>query len=165
MRGDAARRRRALIMVALAIVTGDAGAARAQWYAYDEDRVPLEPPLALPQSINGTIRSSANPVRLDRIDRILDVFSAIRACWRVPDVKAGGLETTVKLSFNRNGQIIDKPRVTYVSVARRRVDRERFLASAFSAFESCSPLPFTAAFGSAVAGRPFTFRFIDDRQS
>jgi hypothetical protein len=28
----------------------------------------------------------------------------------------------------------------------------------------CSPLPFTDALGNAVAGRPFTMRFIDDRK-
>jgi hypothetical protein len=28
----------------------------------------------------------------------------------------------------------------------------------------CSPLPFTDALGNAVAGRPFTMRFLDDRK-
>ena len=32
-------------------------------------------------------------------------------------------------------------------------------------YAQCTPLPFTAALGSAIAGRPFTFRFIDDRQT
>jgi hypothetical protein len=30
--------------------------------------------------------------------------------------------------------------------------------------QRCAPLPFTEALGNAVAGRPFTMRFIDDRK-
>jgi hypothetical protein len=150
---------------ALALLACGAGAARADWDGYEEHRVPIEPPLALPQSINGTVRRSAKPVKVDRIDRILDVFIAIRGCWRAPDGEARGLETTMKVAFKRGGEVLDRPRITYMSRTQRQEDREGFIDSAFSAFASCAPLPFTPGFGSAIAGRPFTFRFIDDRKS
>jgi hypothetical protein len=150
----------------LLLALGASWPACAQGYE-PYDGFPLPPPLALPQQVNGTIRGSSEPVSSGRIDRIRDVFSAMRACWRPPVFREGptGLQITVRTSFNRSGQPIGRPQVTYFRAGGGRETRDRFAGSISDAFGRCSPLPFTAAFGSAVAGRPFTFRFIDDRQS
>jgi hypothetical protein len=154
-------------LLALALAAG-AGAARAQpWPEYDGGFFPLDPPLALLQQLNGTIRGSRAAEETGRIERIRDVFSAMRACWRPPAFPGGptGLQLTLRTSFNRNGQIIGKPQITFFQSGGDRDARDRFAASISEAFRRCVPLPFTAAFGSAVAGRPFTFRFVDDRQT
>jgi hypothetical protein len=147
------------------------GAAWAQLYGpfYDDEApsYPLPPPLALPQHLNGTIRGSSEPVALERVDRIRDVFAAMRACWRAPSFPGGptGLEFTLRTSYDRSGWPIGKPQITYFRPGGGRGERDRFAASISDAFSRCTPLPFTTGFGSAVAGRPFTFRFIDDRKS
>jgi hypothetical protein len=141
--------------------------AAAQLYEPYYDTFPLPPPLALPQQLNGTIRCSSAPAGLERIDRIGEVFAAMRACWRPPRFRDGptGLQITLRTSFKRNGEPIGRPQVTYFQPGGDRDALDRFAASIAEAFRRCSPLPFTAAFGSAVAGRPFTFRFVDDRPS
>jgi hypothetical protein len=159
---------RALAPLLVLAVAAGAGAARAQpWPEYDPYTFPLDPPLALPQQLNGTIRGSSQAGGTRRIERIRDVFSAMRACWRPPVFRDGptGLQLTLRTSFNRNGQAIGKPQITYFRSGGDRDARDRFAASISDAFRRCMPLPFTPALGSAVAGRPFTFRFVDDRQT
>ena len=144
------------------------GTARAQpWPDHDGGFFPLDPPLALPQQLNGTLRGSRPAGETGRVERIRDVFAAVRACWRPPVLQGGptGLQLTLRMSFNRNGEVIGKPRITYFQSGGDRDSRDRFAASISDAFRRCSPLPFTPVFGSAVAGRPFTFRFVDDRQT
>ena len=153
--------------LALVIAAG-AGAARAQpWPEYDPYTFPLDPPLSLPQQLNGILRGSREVAEPRRVERIRDVFSAVRACWRPPIFQGGptGLQITLRMSFNRNGEVIGKPRIAYFQNGGDRDARERFAASISDAFRRCAPLPFTPAFGSVVAGRPFTFRFVDDRET
>jgi hypothetical protein len=154
-------------LLALALAAGT-GAARAQpWPEYDPYAFPLDPPLALPQQLNGTLRCSVAAENPERIGRIRDVFSAVRACWRPPVFPGGptGLQITLRMSFNRSGEVIGKPQITYFRNGGDRDARDRFAASISDAFRRCAPLPFTPAFGSVVAGRPFTFRFVDDRKT
>jgi hypothetical protein len=147
---------------------GPAGQAGAgdRFYSRHGGHFPLDPPMALPEQINGAVRGSSRAAEVARIDRIADVFPAIRACWRPPTGASGptGLQITVRLSFKRNGEVLGRPRVTYAGPGGDRDHRGRFAASIVSALRRCEPLPFSAGFGAAVAGRPFTFRFIDDRQ-
>jgi hypothetical protein len=156
----------AAIAVGLALSGVPAAGARAQLFERDE-HFPLDPPLALPQQLNGTIRGSSPVAEVARVDRIRDVFPAIRACWRPPASGEGptGLQVTVRLSFKRSGEVLGKPRITYFKAGGDRHFQDRFASSVLSAFERCTPLPLSTALGSAIAGRPFTFRFIDDRQT
>jgi hypothetical protein len=160
MRGDLAA---CLTLLAMAI----AAPAQAQLPEPAYDLFPVQPPLALPQQLNGVIRRSSEPGDVPRIDRIREVFAAMRACWRPPRFREGptGLQVTLRASFKRNGDAVGRPRITYFQPGGDRDARDRFVGSISEAFRRCSPLPFTAAFGSAIAGRPFTFRFVDDRQS
>jgi hypothetical protein len=135
--------------------------------AWSSDEGPLDPPiLNLPESVNGTIRLSQQGQEAGRIDRLRDVFPAIRACWRPPAGERGtGLQVTLRVSFKRSGAVLGRPAVTYFQDGGSREARERFLTAVLETFARCTPLPFTAGFGAAIAGRPFTFRFVDDRSA
>jgi hypothetical protein len=94
-----------------------------------------------------------------RIDRLRHVFPAVRACWEPP---SSGGEVTFRFSFRRDGAMLGEPRLTYASGDGEA--REKLIASVKDAFSRCLPLPFTDGFGGAVAGRPFTIRFVDERR-
>ncbi len=123
----------------------------------------FEVPPTLPESLNGVVRP-AERAPVERIDRIRDVFMAIQACWRPPrDGGFTGQEVTLRLSFNRTGVPLGRPRITFYKPGGTASDREAFTRSVAAAFERCTPLPFTPRLGAAIAGRPFTFRFSDSR--
>ena len=126
---------------------------------HERDRF-SDPPVPLPQEIRGVVRASLAAGPVARIERIRDVFPAVRACWS-PRGQGEG-ELTVRLAFRRNGTIMGTSRITYAGVGDPDA-RRAFAERVFAAFERCAPLPFSDSFGGAVAGRPFTFRFIDDR--
>ena len=153
----------------LVLAAAAGGTARAQpWPDYDGGFFPLDPPLALPQEPKGVLRRSVGAARPERVDRIRDVFAAMRACWRPPLFQGGptGLQITLRMSFKRNGEVIGKPRITYFQSGSGDHDfQDRFVASVSDIFQRCVPLPFTPAFGSAIAGRPFAIRFVDDRET
>jgi hypothetical protein len=142
-----------------------AGGARAFPDHDERDRF-LDPPPSLPESVNGTVRATRDGAQAGRIERIRDVFPAIRSCWRLP--KGAGLsgqQLTVRLSFKRSGELLGRPRITYAALSGDAEAQRRFAASVLAAFETCLPLPFSPALGAAIAGRPFTFRFVDDRRA
>jgi hypothetical protein len=128
----------------------------------DDERF-FEPPPTLPEGINGIVRPGTGP-RPDRLGPIRDVFAALQAFWQPPGGSGfSGQELTVRLSFKRSGEVLGKPRITYYKPGHRDSDRDAFAHSVREAFERCTPLPFSASFGAAVAGRPFSVRFIDSR--
>jgi hypothetical protein len=130
----------------------------------DERQQLLEPPIPLPESRNGTIRYRPDDTPVDRIDRLGQVFQALQACWSLPaDTSGSGQEATLRLAFRRDGTIIGEPRVTFYRPGTETGRREDFIRILRAALSRCSPLPFTAAFGAANAGRPFNIRFIDPR--
>jgi hypothetical protein len=59
--------------------------------------------------------------------------------------------------------VLGEPHVTYYKAGSASGGRAGFVRAVRDAFERCTPLPFTPAFGAAIAGRPFTFRFSDTR--
>ena len=136
-----------------------ASAPRAQedeWYY----RRPLP---SLHQQLNGVIRPMAGDKALERLDRVRDVFALLRTCWRLAprSLAYSGQELTVRMSFNRRGEVIGKPQITYYRPGADPNARDAFVNSILTAFQRCAPLPFSEALAAAVAGRPFTFRFVD----
>lgn len=101
------------------------------------------------------------------IDNLNGLFSALKQCWRPPRLPAGdpGMQITVLVSFKRNGEILGKPRITFESPEAGRDDSLAYRVAVMEALQRCTPLPFTPSMGGAVAGRPFTLRFDDRRQS
>ena len=52
-----------------------------------------------------------------QINTIRDVLARLRTCWRPPAVARAnpGIDITVMVSFNRAGEILGHPRITYQS--------------------------------------------------
>jgi hypothetical protein len=100
------------------------------------------------------------------LNTLNDLGAALRACWVPPpiDQSRPGMQITVQMSFRRNGELFGKPRVTFESVGATDDERLAYRTAVAEMLKRCSPLPFSDGLGGAVAGRPFTMRFIDDRK-
>jgi hypothetical protein len=100
------------------------------------------------------------------LNTIADVFAALEACWIPPglDQARAGMQITVLLSFKRSGELLGKPRITYETPNASDDERLAYRVAMAQALSRCTPLPFTEALGNALAGRPLTLRFIDNRK-
>ena len=100
------------------------------------------------------------------LNTIKDVFSALHACWMPPPLEQSraGMQITVQLSFKRSGEILGNPRITFESRGASDDERLAYRLAVAAMLKRCTPLPFTDALGSAVAGRPFNMRLIDERK-
>jgi hypothetical protein len=149
--------RAAAALVAAAALAAPAGAQDQDERSYHR------PAPSLQQQPDAIIRPQTDAQRLERIERIRDVALAIRACWRPPRgaLRYSGQELSIRMSFSRDGQLIGRPQITYYKRAGELEAREAFVNSIKSALQRCVPLPFSDSLGAAVAGRPFTFRFVD----
>ena len=74
------------------------------------------------------------------------------------------MQITVQMSFRRNGELFGKPRITFESVGATDDERLAYRTAVAEMLKRCSRLPFTDGLGNAVAGRPFTMQFTDDRK-
>jgi hypothetical protein len=100
------------------------------------------------------------------LNTLKDVGAALQACWVPPpmDQSRPGMQITVQMSFRRNGELFGQPRITFESAGASDDERLAYRIAVAQMLQRCAPLPFTEALGNAVAGRPFTMRFIDDRK-
>lgn len=99
------------------------------------------------------------------LNTIKDVQDAIKKCWVWPaaaDVTTG-MDITIMLSFRRNGEIFGG-RVTYKTPNVSEQERAVYAAALAATIKRCSPLPLSDSLGGAIAGRLFSFHFIDDRK-
>jgi len=103
------------------------------------------------------------PVALNTLN---DLGAALRACWVPPriDQSRPGMQITVQMSFRRNGELFGRPRITFESVGATDDERLAYRMAVAEMLKRCSRLPFSEGLGNAVAGRPFTMRFTDDRK-
>jgi hypothetical protein len=101
-----------------------------------------------------------------QLDSMRLFFAALRACWEPPplDKAQSRLEISVRLSFNRTGEIIGRPRVTYTSPNTPYETKQVYWNAIVAALDRCTPMPFSKKFGDAVAGRPIAIRFVDNRK-
>jgi hypothetical protein len=97
----------------------------------------------------------------EQVNTIRDVFAKLRTCWRPPPASRAnpGIDITVIVSFNRSGDIIGHPKITYESEQATDNDRLMYRIAVMEALQRCTPMPFTEAMGGAVAGRPFAVQF------
>ncbi len=114
------------------------------------------PPSGVSQGYTMTIERAGLAMASGALSRPRQVGEHLAACWEPP---AAGSEVSVRVSFASSGEVIGAPRVTYVK-SGQGVERAVVVRSARQAFARCLPLRFTADLGSAIAGRPFAFRFI-----
>ncbi len=101
-----------------------------------------------------------------QVNTIQDVFRHLRTCWRPPPpAKARPLDITVVVSFNRSGDILGHPRISYESPEASDNDRLQYRIAVMEALQRCTPMPFTDAMAGAAAGRPFAIQFRNRRTS
>jgi len=102
--------------------------------------------------------AQAEPVQ---VNTIRDVFAKLRTCWKPPPASRAnpGIDITVIVSFNRNGEILGHPKITYESEQATDNDRLMYRIAVMEALQRCTPMPFTEGMAGAVAGRPFAVRF------
>ena len=103
------------------------------------------------------------PVRAEpeRVDNIKEVFARLRTCWKPPPPSRAnpGIDITVIVSFNRDGDIIGHPKITYELEQATDNDRLLYRIAVMEALQRCTPMPFTENMAGAVAGRPFAVQF------
>jgi hypothetical protein len=96
----------------------------------------------------------------ERLDTIKDVFAKLHSCWKPPAAsRANPIDITVVVSFNREGAIIGRPKITHESEHASDNDRLIYRVAVMEALQRCTPLPFTEALGGAIAGRPLAIPF------
>ena len=96
-----------------------------------------------------------------QVDTIRGVFARLRTCWKPPPASSANpdIDITVIVSFNRAGDILGHPRITYESAQATDNDRLIYRIAVMEALQRCTPMPFTEGMAGAVAGRPFTVQF------
>jgi hypothetical protein len=95
-----------------------------------------------------------------QINTIREAIERIGSCWKPPPVsEANPIDITVSVSFNRAGEIMGHPRITYESEQATDNDRLHYRVAVMEALQRCTPMPFTESMAGAVAGRPFAVRF------
>src|SRR5262245_27274010 len=139
----------------------------------DNPVVRLPPDLPeLPQSLALTITSrDAGPVKTPSpdapIESISDLFAALRACWDPPagDRAQDGTQMSVRFSFRRSGELMAPPFVTYTSRGTKAEAKQTWRQAINAALDRCAPMPLSKNFAAAIAGRPISVRFVDDRSA
>ena len=96
----------------------------------------------------------------EQVNTIREGFAKLGTCWKPPPVaQAEPIDITVIVSFNRAGEILGRPRITYESEQATDNDRLHYRVAVMEALQRCAPMPFTESMAGAVAGRPFSVRF------
>ncbi len=99
------------------------------------------------------------------VSRLDEIAPYIASCLQSPD--QGGrprrVEITVQLAFNRNGEILGEPRITFITPGLEPDLRNAYQKALLLAVSRCTPLPLANNFGGALAGRFHFLRFVDDR--
>jgi hypothetical protein len=104
--------------------------------------------------------SSAGQTQPTQVNTIKDVVAKLLTCWKPPPPsRANPIDITVLVSFNRAGDILGHPKITYESEQATENDRVEYRIAVMEALQRCTPMPFTEAMAGAVAGRPFAVQF------
>jgi hypothetical protein len=95
------------------------------------------------------------------VDSIRDMFARLSACWKPPAPSRAkpGIDITVMVSFNRAGEILGHPRITYQSEQADDNDRLMYRIAVMETLQRCTPMPFTEGMAGAIAGQPIKVRF------
>jgi hypothetical protein len=101
------------------------------------------------------------------VNTIREVFARLRTCWKPPPASQAnpGIDITVIVSFNRTGDILGRPRISYESEQADDNDRLAYRIAVMEALQRCTPMPFTEGMAGAIAGRPFAVQFHNRKPS
>jgi hypothetical protein len=95
-----------------------------------------------------------------QVNTIREAIAHIGSCWRPPPAsRANPIDITVIVSFNRAGEILGHPKITYESEQATDNDRLQYRIAVMETLQRCTPMPFTESMAGAVAGRPFAVQF------
>jgi hypothetical protein len=101
-----------------------------------------------------------------QVNTIHEAFLRFRSCWKPPPLsRANPIDITVIVSFNRAGEILGRPRITYESEQATDNDRVQYRIAVMEALQRCTPMPFTESMAGAIAGRPFAVQFHNKKPS
>ena len=153
------------LLLAIAAMAGSIeGSGAGSAAAADEFAAPGRAALVAVQDQGAAQSQARRPTA--PLNTIQEVFAALEACWIPPDLEQAraGMQITVMLSFKRSGELLGKPRITYETPEASEDERIAYRIAMAQALRRCTPLPFTDALGNALAGRPLTMRFIDNRK-
>ena len=107
--------------------------------------------------LSSSVGAHAEPAQVNSIKQAYARFST---CWKPPPVsRANLIDITVIVSFNRAGDILGRPRITYESEQATDNDRLLYRIAVMETLQRCAPMPFTESMAGAVAGRPFAIQF------
>jgi len=107
------------------------------------------------------VYSTSAPAEPGEVNTIRDIYARLRTCWKPPPPSRAkpDIDITVIVSFNRAGEILGHPRITYESEQADDNDRLMYRVAVMETLQRCTPMPFTEGMAGAVAGRPFAVRF------
>jgi hypothetical protein len=104
-----------------------------------------------------SICAQAQPAQ---VDNIKEAYARFGRCWKPPPAsQANPIDITVIVSFNRAGEILGRPKITYESEQATDNDRLLYRIAVMETLQRCTPMPFTESMAGAVAGRPFAIQF------
>ena len=85
------------------------------------------------------------------VTRVHGIATGLAACWRPPhdDDQVTG-----------EGAVIGEPRIVFARSSGGRADDSALAASMTAAIRDCTPLPFSARLGAAIAGQVLDIHFI-----
>jgi hypothetical protein len=122
------------------------------------------------RDLRWNVQNSLSEIRVPRkptreLNTIAEIITALRQCWAPPrpDQARPGMQITVQLSFTRDGEIFGKPRLTYETPDTSPAHKSAYRRAVAAALANCTPLVFSKSLGNAIAGRPLTIRFVDER--
>jgi hypothetical protein len=95
-----------------------------------------------------------------QVNNIKEAYARFLTCWKPPPLsRANPIDITVIVSFNRAGEILGRPRISYESEQATDNDRLLYRIAVMEALQRCTPMPFTDSMAGAIAGRPFAIQF------
>jgi hypothetical protein len=105
--------------------------------------------------------STSAPAEPAQVNTLRDMFARLGTCWKPPAPRSAhpGIDITVIVSFNRAGEILGHPRITYESEQADDNDRLMYRIAVMETLQRCTPMPFTEGMAGAIAGRPFAVQF------
>ena len=94
-----------------------------------------------------------------------DITQALRACYTPPPAENTyyGMRITLRLSFNRKGEVLGQPHITYATPSAPEQVQTAYRRAILDSVSRCTPLTFAPELGETFAGQPYYVRFIDSR--
>src|SRR5262249_53946179 len=74
------------------------------------------------------------------------------------------MQSTVLMSFKRNGELFGRPRIVFQSREASETERSSYRIAVAQMLKRCASLPFREALENTLVGHPFTMTFVDDRE-